>query len=314
MESVMEAEVTAIERCLERLAEGTKPLRSDVLVLSGLSHDEGLSLREVWPSLTSERRRIVVTLAGEIAEEDIMADFSALFKVAIHDSDANVRVLAIQGLWEYAGRDLIKPLVRLVSEDPDPGVRATAALALGNYVVRGECEELPKPDLEAVEEALQRAYVDDREIDVRARCLEALGARSQPYVDEMIQSAHASPNYRMRLSAIHAMGRNGNLRWMPVLLQEMGDEEAEVRFEAVSAVGQVADDNAIGAIAELLDDDDLEVQLAAIDALGHIGGRRAKQRLRPMLKHGDEWVREAARVAIEEADFDEDPLTQEYRV
>jgi HEAT repeat protein len=310
----MDPEVTPVERYLERLAEPGKPTRSDLLVLSGLSHDEGVALREVWPGLESDRRRVVITLAGEITEDDIMADFSTLFKVALQDSDANVRVRAIQGLWEYPGRDLIKPLVRLVSADPDPGVRATAALALGNYVVRGECEELPAPDLEFVEDALRRTYADDSEIDVRARCLEALGARSEPYVDDMIESAHASNNHRMRLSAIHAMGRNGSLRWMPVLLQEMADEEAEVRFEAVSAVGQVADDNAIGVIAELFDDDDLEVQLAAIDALGHIGGRRAKQRLRPMLRHSEVSLREAARIAIEEADFDEDPLTQEYRL
>ena len=300
---------------LEELADPRTELTEKQLArLSRLDRDEIDELRQSWRTLGTDRRREVVQRASSIIEDDVESDFDDLFKVALDDDDSAVRIASIQGLWEYTGRDLIRRLVALLKEDPDPGVRSTAALALGRYIVLGEFDEIPPEYVKRAEDALRHSYEEDPEVEVRARSLESIGASSQPYVQELITRSHESGNYRLRLSAIHAMGRNCDERWMPILLQEMTDEEPEVRFEAVGAVGQVADESAINAIAELIEDEDREVQFAAIEALGHIGGRRVKQHLRLVLKSGDEALRDAAQQALDEADFEEDPMTKEYQV
>jgi HEAT repeat protein len=292
----------------------TELTAAKVARLSGLHREDIEELTRQWVSLRDDRRREIVQTASEIVEEDVEADFDDLFKVGLGDKDSGVRLASIQGLWEYTGRDLIRRLITLLREDEDPGIRSASALALGRYIVLGEFDELPPEYVKKAEDALRQSHEEDPEVEVRARALESLGASSQPYVTELITRSHESGNYRLRLSAIHAMGRNCDERWMPTLLQEMSDEEPEVRYEAVGAVGQVADDSAINAIAELIEDEDREVQLAAIEALGHIGGRRVKQHLRLVLKSGDESLRDAAQQALDEADFEEDPLTKEYKV
>jgi HEAT repeat protein len=286
---------------------------AELFNLAGLDRESLSKLRETWPQVAPERRRRIVMAAGEFAEDDPEVEFNGLFKITLKDTDAQVRVLGMQGLWEYTGRDLVKPLVELLVKDEDPGVRATAALSLGRYILLGELGELRGEELGEAEVALQEAYENTHEqLEVRARALEALGASSKPFIPGLIEEAHGSGNYRLRLSAIHAMGRNCDVRWLPILLEEMTDDEAEVRYEAVGAAGQVSDGNAIEAIAELLDDDDREVQTAAIEALGHIGGPRVKQHLRPLLRHDDKSIREVTQRALEESQFQTDPLGREY--
>jgi HEAT repeat protein len=305
----------SLKAYLDELADQRTELTQKQLArLSRLGADEIEELRQSWQKLGTERRREVVQRASSIIEDDIESDFDDLFKVGLDDEDSAVRIASIQGLWEYTGRDLIRRLVSLLKDDSDPGVRSTAALALGRYIVLGEFDEIPPEYVKRAEDALRQSYEEDPEVEVRARCLESIGASSQPYVRDLITRSHESGNYRLRLSAIHAMGRNCDERWMPILLQEMTDDEPEVRFEAVGAVGQVADESAINAIAELIEDEDREVQFAAIEALGHIGGRRVKQHLRLVLKSGDEALRDAAQQALDEADFEEDPMTKEYQI
>ncbi|MEX2236464.1 MAG: HEAT repeat domain-containing protein [Dehalococcoidia bacterium] len=305
-----------LEAVLEQLRrQDIKITRDMIYSLSRLDRAATAELRAAWPTLPLDRRQAIVVEAGDTAEDDVEVDFDDLFKVALRDDDSTVKVAAIQGLWEYTTRDLITPLIDLLEKDSDPGVRSTAALALGRFVLMGEFDELPASEQDRAEEALRRVYDRDGEdLEVRARALESIGASSKPYVGELIGAAHQSGNYRLRLSAIHAMGRSCDERWLPVLLQEMTDDEAEVRFEAVGATGRIADESTINTIAELLEDEDREVQLAAIEALGHIGGRRVKQHLRLMLKSEEPALREAAETALDEADLNIDPLTAEYRI
>ena len=57
----------------------------------------------------------------------------------------------------------------------------------------------------------------------------------------------------------------------------------------------------------LLEDADSEVQLAGISALGKIGGPLAKKVLQSLVRDGDANLEEAARMELEDLEFDEDP-------
>jgi HEAT repeat protein len=250
-----------------------------------------------------------------LAEDNIELNFDAVFLACLKDMDAQVRQQAIRGLWEYEGSDLIAPLLRLLGEDEDGAVRAQAALALGRFVLLWEEGRLRSRYFEAVEGALRRILADDKEPEeVRARALEAIGAcSSRGWVRQAIQEFYERGVQRLRVSSIHAMGRSGDPRWLPLLFRELCNEDAEARYEAALACGAIGEEEAVSHLWPLLQDGDPEVRSAAIAALGQIGGGEAKSLLISLAADASPSVREALEEALREIDFSEDPLALRLR-
>jgi HEAT repeat protein len=249
----------------------------------------------------------------ELVEDNVDLNFDTVFFTALDDEDAGVRSGAIGGLWEYEDPNLIAPLLRLLERDEEPQVRMEAALALGRFVLLFELGKLPEHHFEKVEQGLRRTLEDEVEVDeVRARALEALGALSRAWVGDAIQQAYEGESPRLMISALHAMGRSCAPSWLPLLMDELANDDPEIRYEAATALGSIADRRTVSRLAPLLHDADPEVKGAAIAALGQIGGPQAKTLLRPLLRDPLPSVQEAAAAAVEEADFAEDPLTVEY--
>jgi len=283
--------------------------------LASLERGEAAALRSAWPQIGGERRRQVVHQLMELAEDNVDLNFDAVFFAALDDEAAAVRADAVRGLWEYEGRDLIAPLLRLLAKDEEPEVRAEAALALGRFVVLSEAGSLGEEQFQQVEAGLRRSLEDELEVDeVRGRALEAIGASGRPWVEQAMEHAYESEAPRLRVSAIHAMGRSCDGHWLPVLIEELANDDPEIRYEAATALGALADRRVVAHLAPLLRDPDLEVREAAIAALGQIGGSEAKLLLRPLLRDPSPSMQEAAAAAVAEADFDLDPLSVEYEL
>jgi len=304
-----------METYLKELADSTHPLGVAKLVnLSHLTPDEVSAFQDAWRDADTQRRRQVIDQLIELAEDNVELDFDSVFRTGLTDSDAEVRRSSIRGLWEYEERDLIPMLVDLLLTDCDQEVRAEAALALGRYALKAEFEEIRASDADMVDDALRKA-IDDRGqgMEVRARALEAVGVRTQPWVTQLIEDAYSGDQARLRVSALHAMGRSCDSRWLSTLLRELESDDAETRYEAATACGSLGDESAVHNLLPLLDDDDAEVQEATIQALGQIGGRDAKRALESCLTHLEERVRDAAVAALAVVDFGEDPLAFKLR-
>lgn len=301
---------------LEVLSDAATPLSvGELQHLHSLEAEEREALSAVWPRLDGERREQVVQRLVELAEDNVELNFDAVYLLALDDGEASVRGAAIRGLWEYEGRDLIGRLLTLLERDEEPEVRTEAALALGRFVVLAETGALAERHVEKVEQSLRRAVEDDLETEeVRARALEAIGARDLPWVEDAIVEAYESESRRQRVSAVHAMGRSCRERWLPALIRELESDDPEMRYEAATALGSIADRRATLRLAPLLHDEDQEVREAAIGALGQIGGAEAKSLLRQLLADPSPAVQAAAAAAVAEADFAEDPLSIEYEV
>ncbi len=279
--------------------------------MSDLDREEREAFLTAWPQIEAARRRQVVRDLGEIAEDNVDLNFDAVLLVALGDADPEVRLGAIQGLWEYDERGLIEPLIRMMDRDDDEGVRAAAARALGKFVVLAEFDRLRGDDANRVIGALRSAYASSGSpLELRARALESLGAHSHPWVHEIIRAALHAGNQRLLVSAIHAMGRSCDPDWLPDVLQRLNDPDSEVRYEAAIACGSIGDETTTEDLLPLLTDEDAEVQLAAVDALGKIGGARAREELDLMLRHDEPRMREAAETALAEIDFNDDPLLE----
>jgi len=250
----------------------------------------------------------------DLEEDNVEFDFDAVFLEGLGDEDAEVRVGSIRGLWEHEGVDLIPTLLTLLLEDDDAAVRAEAALALGRFVRRSEEGRLRERHFKAVESGVREVIANSDEIEeVRARAIEAIGPHDAAWVRQAISEAYESGVRRLKVAAVHAMGRSCERRWLPLMLRELSNEEAEVRYEAATALGSLGDESAVVNLVAALSDPDEEVREAAIAALGDIGGREAREALLELSREGSPAAKEAALAALAEIDFEEDPLSYRYR-
>jgi HEAT repeat protein len=302
--------MTSLHEYLDPLGKDEQALKSATLLrLSRISPQEAGVFAAGWATLPPTLRRSVIAKLVGLAEDNVELDFSAVFRVCLDDSDAQVREQAVRGLWECEERSLIRPFVRLLAEDPSTNVRTAAAVALGQFAQLAQSGKLIAKDGERVREGLLAAIKRPGEhVDVRKRAIEAVAPFDQDDIRGIIRQAHTSPDSKLRQSAIYAMGQNANPEWLPAILAAMESGEAAIRYEAATAAGHLGDESATPHLARLTKDDDPQVQVAAIMALGSVGGPLAKRVLLHCLKSGDETVEEAAETALSGLDFDEDPL------
>ncbi len=301
---------------MRELADGSVRLKvSSLARLSGLTPERAMELAKAWLAIDVRRRRRVVQELIDLAEDNVEFNFDAVFFRGLEDEDADVRLESVRGLWEHDGAKLIEPLIRVVDNDQNAAVRAEAALALGRFVVLSEAGKLRESHFQSIEAALRRVLDNEAEVDeVRARALEAIGAHDESWVRQAIREAYESGIRRLKVSAVHAMGRSCESRWLPLVLRELAHEEAEVRYEAAVACGSLADEGAVPHLARLVSDSDEQVKQAGIAALGEIGGQAAKDALRELVDSPSPAVRDAALAALAEIDFEEDPLSVKYRI
>ncbi len=300
---------------LEELGDGSVRLRvADLKRLSGLRPDRVDEFARAWPGIDVRRRRRVVQELFDLAEDNVDLDFDAVFLRGLEDDDADVRVASIRGLWEHESTDLIQPLLQILKCDDSPSVRAEVALALGRFVLLAEFGRLREHYFADVEAGLRRVLDDPREVqEVRARVVEAIGPHDRAWVRQAISEAYESGAHRLKVSAVFAMGRSCEPRWLPLLLRELSSDDAELRYEAAVACGSVGDESAVPVLTPLLLDPDDEVKQAVVAALGEIGGREARGALLELAENPSQPLREAAAEALTGIEFAEDPLGFRFR-
>ena len=300
----------SLETLLAKLPEADyKPSTTELIGLSAIEGDDRRRFLDVWRGLSIQRRRDLIDRLVDLAEDSVEYDFDNVYMAGLLDDDVQVRTQSIKALWEYEEPDLARILMRLL-KDPEAMVRAEAALGLGRYLLRAELLDQEFAEIPDIEQALRAVARDDGElVEVRGRAIEALGVRAHDWVRDLIEDAYSSGERRLQISAVHAMGRSADGEWLPTIVEEMHNEDAEMRFEAAQAAGELGEEDIIPELASLTQDEDAEVQEAAIAALGHIGGPAARSVLHTVASEsGDERVLESVTDALSEADFVEDPL------
>ena len=290
---------------LQNLADEGLPLNLSTLYsLSDLDRGQMAAVRGVWHGLSSERKQSVLSGLVDLAESVVEVDFSAFFREQLDDEGAEVRRLAIEGLWEVEKPWLLSQLVRLLSDDPMSDVRAAAAASLGRFVLLGELGQLDAALSTRAEQALLEAYfAADELLVVRRRVLESLAYSSESGVGDLIETAYMEGEDDLRLSALFAMGRSADRRWRLMLVDELENPAPAMRYEAAVACGELELRDAVEPLSRLVYDFDLEVGSAAVEALGKIGGPEAQRVLRSCCSSEDEALVEAAEEALELASW-----------
>lgn len=291
------------QRAIELLRNPDAVLNAEAIhSLSDLDGDSLDTFLALWPQMSIERRRSLITRLVETAEINFELDFSTIIHPALTDPDPEVRVAAIEGVLEDSPRRVIEQLMQLAQNDPFSEVRAAAAQALGQFVLKGELGKLPDAFNTHLQDTILAIYHNRSEdLDVRRRALEAIGNCSREGVTELILDAYNADELMMRASAVFAMGRTCDGIWQGQIMQELSSEHPEMRYEAARAAGELELRPALPRLAELAYDDDRQIQEVSIWAMGEIGGRAANKVLTELATMAESTDDNVLMEAVEEA-------------
>lgn len=249
-------------------------------------------------------------------DERFFQDSFAVLEQLLADDDAEVRQLAVTALWDYPHVEVIDHLFDVIRHDPSPEVRSKAVAALGRFVYEGTMEDydhpwgpddletLPQEDFLRVNQFLMDLIRDDEQpVDTRRFAVEAISFLTGPETVEIIQEAYEHPDPKMKLSAVFAMGRNGNAIWAASLLKELESSIPEMQYEATRAAGESYLREAAPILRRLAESEDKVLALEAIWSLGRTGGAGARFFLEECAASDDLEVRDISQAALDELDL-----------
>ncbi|MCJ7548678.1 MAG: HEAT repeat domain-containing protein [Anaerolineae bacterium] len=294
------------EKALWQALEEDKhmPAPDLLLMLSGLPERNNARAGRAWHGLPLEVRLELVRILSRMAIDDYTTDFSAVFRIAMEDVDADIRVDSIAGLDETDDVRLVPAFVEILQDDLSEAVRVAAADGLAKYVLMGELEKIRRTVFSTAVLALRESYLNPSEAPpVRRHALMATAYTEEYGVPELIAGAYKDADEAMRISAIVAMGRSANEEWGRIVRRELSSPIPDMRLGATRAAGELQLEVAIDEIVDLADDVDQRVRAAALWALGQIGGEVAHRTLAKYTSDEDETLRTAAEDALQQLEF-----------
>jgi HEAT repeat protein len=286
---------------------------ADLARLSDLNDDDLSQFRKAWSNAEIKRRVEVAGKLVSLGEDDVTLDFTRLFKAFLADPEPGIRIRALEGLGLEDKYTVVRPILHTLKTDESAEVREAAARTAGKFALLAEWGDLPEAVGKDIFDVLLGVLENSSEpVSVRRRALESIAPFQQELVDSYIEDYYYSNEPGVKASALFAMGRNCQSRWMDFIIDGLQSSDSEIRFEAARASGEMGGEAAVPGLVLLLDDDDHEVQEASIMALGKIGGQEARQTLQQLSKSHDPRIKEAVKSALTELETCEDPLSSNF--
>lgn len=256
--------------------------------LSGLEGDELAEFTQSWPALSTQRRLALLEDLELLAEANTVMHFDAIDRLALEDSEEDIRILAIRSLWQSQQEDLIPILLSIINQDSSAAVRAQAASALGPFVLLGELGNISQKHFDTcIENLLAIMDKKDEHPLLRRRALESLGYSSSQRVTGLIEDAFDFGDEDMQASALYAMGRSADDRWEAQVLESLDDPSPALSKEAIRAAGELEISDAQPALLNLLYDQESDIRLIAAWSLSQIGGNEVAEALADLQERTD---------------------------
>jgi hypothetical protein len=275
-----------------------------------LEPDEVKIFEEVWPRVSTWRRKALLEDLEALGEKDYLLSFETMACSAVKDENPEVRLGAARVLLEYESHKLVEIYLSLLENDTDPQVRAVSAQGLGRFLYLGELEELPENLWHGLEDRLIKVAVADSSTLVRRRALESLGYSGRKEVIPLLETAYASGEREWIASALFAMGRSANEMWEERVIAMFEHAYPVIRLEAARAAGELELREAIPGLFELLEDDNDDVRMAAIWSLSQIGG----EGVRDVLEKLQDQIEDEEEIEFIESALDNLSFTEELEL
>ena len=242
------------------------------------------TLLDVWPRVKPGRKQTLLEELDALAERDTLVSFDDFARALLTDPDADVRSRAIRLLDEYEDPKVVPSYLDMLKNDPDLNVRVEAANALNLFVDLGELEEIPADIYHQVEDALLASAASEDDVRVRRAALESLGYSSRAEVVTLIESAFHRKDPNWQTSALVAMGRSADDRWIDEVMLSLVHVDDRIRKAAVQAAGELSLQPARPILLKMLgEEEEAEVLSAVIWSLSQIGGEDVRTYLENLL-------------------------------
>lgn len=210
-----------------------------------------------------------------------------------HDAwERLVALLPLEAVWRslaaHNARE-IDPLplevVQLALRHPEPLVRQVGSMMAGRVIA----------DTSVKVELWRMALADDDAV-VRGQVVVALQHEPPQGVLDVVRGCLADPSGSVRAVAASVLGKLGDPRAIPALIEALHDPAAA--REAASALGELGARQALDALFNAMTSEDVQVRFAAVEAVGKLGEARAVEALVYALRDPDDAVRMKAAEAL----------------
>jgi HEAT repeat protein len=232
-----------------------------------------------------------INLLGQLGDESAVAPLTALLNTPVAPTGTIADALAALSdrygqqygeahyIAELAGREISPTGVQnLLDALETPGKENLRSIAL----ILGW---LKSP---SVDRALTRLM---GRVDLRDEIIEALVRHGSTTV-ELLTSQLNAEDLEVRRSAVVALGRIGDSRAVPGVVNTLGDEALAV--DVANALAQIGDPSAVDGLLDLIGNDDASIRQAAVSALNSLIPPSMSGRIIPLLHDSDPNVRESA--------------------
>jgi HEAT repeat protein len=275
---------------------------------SDIAPAELRALLDIWPRVDLKRKLTLLEQLDTLAENDTLVSFDDFAISLLTDPDSLVRARAIRLLDESDDVKLVPSFLDMLRNDPDLNVRAQAAAALNLFVDLGELEEIPEPIYRQIEDALLTSITSDDDARVRRAALESIGFSSRDEVVTLIQSSFQRDDPHWQVSALIAMGRSADERWVDEVMRSLVSENDRIRKAAVQSAGELSLRLARPLLLRMLnEEEDSSILSAVIWSLSQIGGEDVRTYLENVLDQTeDEEQMDFLEEALDNLAFTED--------
>lgn len=228
---------------------------------------------------------LLARIAGEKTHLEIFQE------LATHKAP-ELRAAAVEALSRTQAKRAISQ-INAALEDPEPGVRAQAALSVATMYSPRSIELLQK-------------LVFDTNLNVRRNAAQSMSRIDEPELAATIARALDQETDATTVEyLLAALQRNGANSSLPILQRYIEGESSQFREQAVKALRKLKIPASVPIFRRLLDDSSASLRRQGVEQLAVLMSESALSRLREMLKKDpDEIVRSACAKAL--GDFGDD--------
>ncbi len=226
--------------------------------------------------------------AARAQELDAAAFAAAMADLSGPDSDSRMAAAELVGRRATSHRsDTVPVLRRLLRDDPEWGVRASAGRALGRLAARDSVPDLVR--------ALR-----DPVVDVRVVAAAAIWRLPDPAAVPALIELLADADPSARQWATLALGVIRDTRAVPALAALLHDPEASLRVDVVRSLGRIRDPAALAPLEAFVRESGrgAEERAEAISAIAGLDAPERMDALARLLDHSDRLVRQHAAEAL----------------